>query len=173
MIQQVIFERTGDLEKTASPRAFYTPENAAKFDFTTLHSVQVCYDDFYQWKQIPKYFVKPVNIPTWVTEKFYLQNHIKIKYSAALAPAFVETLSPDTFLRFSPLHEQDQYLIEYIYKRAPKNDFYASLLDQIRQWLSEERPQNKFPLSPAQAKAAGKFCPTWKAKKITNALYWA
>jgi hypothetical protein len=173
MIQQVIFERTGDLEKTASPRAFHTPENAAKFDFAALHSVQVAHDDFYQWKHIPKFFVKPVNIPSWATENFFLRNNIKIKYAAALAPDFVETLNPDTFLRFSALHEQDQYLIEYIYKRAPKNDFCASLLAQINQWLSEERPQNKFPLSPAQAKAAGKFCPTWKAKKITARLYWA
>ena len=170
---QVIFERNGDLEKTASPRAFYTPENAGKFDFGALHSVQVCYDDFYQWKEVPRFFVKPVFVPKWASEGFFIINYIKIKYAAALAPKFVEALNAETFVRFSALHEQDQYLIEYIYMRAPKNDFCASLLAQINQWLNEERPKNKLPLSQAQARAAGKFCPTWKAKKITTALYWA
>jgi hypothetical protein len=169
----VIFERTGDLQKTAIPRAFSNEENNAKFDFSALHRVQVSFDDYYQFMEIPKYFVKSISLPTWVSEQFFLQNYNSLKYAYSLAPKFVETLNEDTFTRFSKLDENDQYLIEYIFVKSAKNDFFASLISQVYQWLNEVRPQNRFPLSQAQAKAASKFCRLYEAKKITTALYWA
>jgi len=125
--------------------------------------------DFDQYIDVPKYKERVETLPDWMQEADYLQHEITLKFSVGLAGKCVLELNREQFIRFAKLPDRVKYW--YGWAQRQKNEFILSLLAQFNTWLNGE---NKYetPLSSAQFDSAAKFCPLYKAKQISEELYW-
>lgn len=126
--------------------------------------------DFDQTTEVDLYKKRVVRIPDWMQEQDYLSHEVQLKFSVALAGDCVLSLSREEFNRFTGLSDRLRYW--YGWAQKQKTPFIASLLDQFNAWLRGETGFNS-PLSPAQFEAGSKFCPLYKAKKISEKLYYS
>ena len=102
-------------------------------------------------------------------EADYLKNEVELKFSVALAGNCVLELNREQFIRFAKLPDRVKYW--YGWAQRQKNEFIISLLAQFNTWLNGESKHDT-PLSPAQFGAGSKFCPLYKAKQISNNMYY-
>jgi hypothetical protein len=126
--------------------------------------------DFDQSIDVPMYKQRTEILPEWMNEADYLRHEVALKFSVALAGKCVLSLSKDAFIRFSDL--SDRLKFWYGWAQNQKSPFIVSLLGQFNAWLNGEN-EYKTPLTPSQFEAGAKFCPLYKAKQISEKLYWS
>lgn len=168
----IILEACGELSHTYDPICFQTSFTG---DMNELVWKLYSNDD---WRevQVNRYKVVTVEIPHWMDEKSFLQNHISLKYAVAMTSAeFVGTLTQSQFQKFSQLSEKYQYFIGWLWnknKKAKKeNQFFKSIESQVWNWLNGNATWG-LPLSENQWESATRFCPLYEAKQISNSTYW-
>ena len=75
------------------------------------------------------------------------------------------------FFKLIKLSEEYQYFINWLFKGNTKNLYKLSIREQILNWLNNENNNYDKPLSVNQFLTASKYCPIYKANKISNKLY--
>lgn len=164
-LQKIVYYASGENKGTYDPLCFL--EN-----FTgDLNETDT---KFYNWDcdipvTVPKYGVNEQRIPEWMDERDFLDHHIELKYSVGLAGEQVFDFSRFEFFRFSNLSQKQKYW--YGWASKSKNEFIQSVLNQMKRWLRGE-VEYKYPLTDKQWAAATKYCPLYKADKISNSLYY-
>ena len=167
---QIVFINNGENCGTYSPLCFLNSFPADK-DINEKCERFISWDcNIYTSTDL--YRVRVENLPDWMTEDYYLQNHIDWKFAHAQAPDFCDQLTQDQFNKFKGLGEKYQYFIGSYFEGKTKNPFKISIRAQIMEWINApydyKRPQ---PLSPRQFEAATKYTPLYNAGRISSRVY--
>lgn len=164
--QNVIYHANGENQGTYGPLCF--AEN-----FTgdiNERCTRFMSWDFDMPVEVERYRDCTISMPDWMQESQYLSNHVGLEFAVGLAGTSVYEMNPDQFFRFIDLGERMQYWYGWALKQ--KSAFIQSLLANFQAWLNGEN-EYKSPLSQAQWEAGIKFCPLYKAKQISNKLYYS
>jgi hypothetical protein len=165
---KIVFIQSGEINGTFDPHCFF--EN---FTGNIKEKCQrLISSDMWEPITVDLYSVKEIEIPEWMNETMYLSQHINLKF--ALAQGMPEYFSQIEYNNFIGLSSQYQYFIGWLIEEftCTKNQFMASMLEQVKSWLKNEQNQYPKPLSQKQFDAASKYCPLYNAKKISNAVYY-
>ena len=114
-----------------------------------------------------------IEIPVFMSEEFYLRYDIKYHWLKAMMNDFLIQfeLTENMFFKLIKLSEEYQYFINWLFKGNTKNLYKLSIREQILNWLNNENNNYDKPLSVNQFLTASKYCPIYKANKISNKLY--
>lgn len=162
----VIYHANGENQGTYAPLCFaenFTGNFAEKTQRFISH-------DFDQTTEVDLYKKRVERIPSWMQERDYLSREVELKYCVALAGDCVLSFEREQFDRFAQLSDRLRYW--YGWAQNQKSPFIGSLLNQFNAWLNGQS-NHPSPLSPAQFEAGSKFCPLYKAKKISEKLYYS
>jgi hypothetical protein len=121
------------------------------------------------YTEVNKYILRETAMPEWMSEKSFLNYHVKLKFAAGQAGNLVYSMSRDVFVRFITLSESRQYWYGWASSKN-RGAFISSLLLQFNEWLSGNS-KHEYPLSHQQWECATKYCPIYKAKKISTRIY--
>jgi len=163
--QTIIYHANGENQGTYGALCF--AENF-KGDLKQITQKFISHD-FDQYIDVLMYKQRIEMLPEWMGEVDYLQYEVTLKFSVGLAGKCVLSFNREQFLRFSDLPDRTKYW--YGWAQKQKSPFIVSLLAQFNAWLNSEN-EFKSPLSPSQFDAGSKFCPLYKAKQISEELYW-
>ena len=165
--QTVIYYASGENQGTYDPLCF-------KENFTGNLTEKVTrfrsYDDDHNMVEVNKYQERNIQMPLWMGEGDYLLLHVKYKFAVALAGKVVLKFNRDQFFRFVSLNESQMFWYGWAIKS--KSLFLKSMVFQFEQWLNE-KTKFETPLSPKQWEAAYKYCPVYKARQISDKLYYS
>jgi len=165
MKKEIVFHANGENQGTYGPLCFLENFRGDLNEKT---------EKFVSWDcNIPvtvnKYKVRTHDLPAWMDEKTYLDNHISLKFLIGLSNLSPEEIKEQHFYKLIQLGENYQFFLGWI--KTKKGSFIESIREQINAWLDDPEPKYPQPLSQRQFEAATKFCPLYQAKKISNQIY--
>lgn len=162
---EVVFYQAGENNGTWSPKCFlenFTGDLAEKTTRLISH-------DFWQPIEVDMFKVVVVPMPEFFTEEVYLRHSIDLRFARAYG--MPENISEVEFYNFIRLDGRYQHFLCWLLKGNTKNSFKLSIREQVKAWLSTERPAHNMPLTQRQYEAVTKFYPSYEYKQISNHVY--
>lgn len=169
---ELVLKNNGSNVGTYSPYMFLETFNGmcGNIDERTMRCLS--YDDDRQ-VETSLFTLTTVNLPEWMSEQYYLNNHVAFHWAMALTSGWAGQLNKEMFTKFITLDETYEFFIGWLFKGKTKSTFKLDIRSKVLEWLASDSYQYKQPLSHAQFETASKYCPLYEAKQISNRLYYS